>query len=63
MKIWRIEAYIESEDDVSEKDIVSAIYTYFNRGDGFYMDTDENFKLKLVKEVKEEDLHVTECVI
>jgi hypothetical protein len=56
MKIWRIEAYIESEDDVSEEDIVSAIYTYFNRGEGFYMDINKNFKLKLVKEVKEEEV-------
>jgi hypothetical protein len=55
MKIWRIEAYIESEDDVSEEDIICDIDAYFNRGEGFYMDINKNFKLKLVKEVKEED--------
>jgi len=55
MKIWKIEALIESKDNTSKKDIVSAIDRYFNQGDGFYIDTDENFKLKLVKKVKEED--------
>lgn len=52
MKIWKIEAYIESEDDVSKKDIVSAIYINFNRGEGFYMDTDDKFKLTVIKKVK-----------
>lgn len=58
MKIWKIEAYIESEDDVSKKDIVSAIYTNFNRGEGFYMDTDDKFKLKLIKKVKDSELEL-----
>lgn len=55
MKIWKIEAYIETVDGFSEKDIVSAIYTDFNRGNGLYLDTDENFKLTLVKTEIEED--------
>lgn len=55
MKIWKIEAYVESEDDVSKKDIISGIDKYFNRGEGFYMDIEENFNLNLVKKTKKED--------
>ena len=53
MKIWKIEAYIESEDDVSKKHLISEIETRLNRGDGYYFDTDNSFVLKLIKKVKD----------
>lgn len=57
MKIWKIEAYIESEDSVSRKEIIKQINYNLNRGDGLCLDTDDGaFKLKLIKKVKEEDL-------
>jgi hypothetical protein len=55
MKIWKIEAYIETDDNFSKKDIVSTIYTDLNRGDGLYMDTENCFDLKLIKKVKESE--------
>ena len=53
MKIWKIEAYIESEDNISKKDIISAIDIKLNKGEGYYFDIDKNFNLKLVKKIKE----------
>jgi hypothetical protein len=53
MKIWKIEEYIESEDDVSKKHLISEIETRLNRGDGYYFDTDNSFVLKLIKKVKD----------
>lgn len=53
MKIWKIEAYIESDDDVSKKHLISEIETRLNRGDGYYVDTESSFVLKFIKKVKE----------
>jgi len=58
MKIWKIEAYIESEDDVSRKEIIKQINYNLNRGEGFYMDTDDKFKLKVIKKVKESEFEL-----
>ena len=58
MKIWKIEAYIESEDDVSKKHLISEIETRLNRGDGYYFDTDNSFVLKLIKKVKDSEFEL-----
>jgi hypothetical protein len=55
MKIWKIEAYIESEDEICRKDILKKIYNDFNTGDGLYLETEKNFSLRLVKKAKEEE--------
>jgi len=54
MKIWKIEAFIESEDNICRKDIIKAINYKLNDGDGLYLETEKNFSLKLVKKVEEE---------
>ena len=53
MKIWKIEAYIESEDDFTKKHLISELNYRLNRGDGYYIDTDNSFELKLIKKVKD----------
>ena len=53
MKIWKIEAYIESDDDVSAKHLISVIEIRLNRGDGYYIDTENSFVLKFIKKVKD----------
>jgi hypothetical protein len=59
MKIWKIEAYIESEDDVSRKEIIKQINYNLNRGDGLCLDTDDGaFKLKLIKKVKDSEFEL-----
>lgn len=53
MKIWKIEAYIESENDISRDNIIKQINLNLNRGDGLYLDTDDGFRLQLHKKVKD----------
>jgi len=55
MKIWKIEAFIESEDEICRKDIIKRIYVDFNNGDGIYLDTEKDFRLRVVKKVKDEE--------
>lgn len=50
MKIWKIEAHIESEDDLTKKAIMKKIDLNLNCGDGIYLDLDNNFKLTLIKQ-------------
>lgn len=50
MKIWKIEAHIESEDNVTEKAIMKKIDLNLNCGDKIYLDLDDNFKLTLIKQ-------------
>ena len=59
MKIWKIEAFIESEDEICRKDILKKIYNDFNNGDGIYLETEKNFSLRLVKRVEEENFRKT----
>lgn len=53
MKIWKIEAYIESTDDITKNHLISEIDTLLNRGYGYYIDTENSFELKLIKKVKD----------
>ena len=54
MKIWKIGAIIESEDNISRDDITEQIDSNLNRGDGLYLELEDGFKLKLHKKVKED---------
>ena len=54
MKIWKLEAYIESTDDIDRKDIIHELDLNLNRGDGLYLELEDGFKLKLHKKVKED---------
>lgn len=53
MKIWRLEAYIESDDELLREDIIKKINVYLNTGDGIYLDTDDGFRLQLHKKIKD----------
>lgn len=55
MKIWKIEAFIESEDNICRKDIIKAINYKLNDGDGIYLETGKDFRLRVVKKVKDEE--------
>ena len=54
MKIWKLEAIIESTDDIFREDIIEQIDLNLNRGEGLYLELEDGFKLKLKKEVKED---------
>jgi len=49
MKYYKISTIIEAEDDWSEERIIEELDLQFNKGDGAYMDIDEEFKIKLIK--------------
>lgn len=54
MKIWKLEAFIETEDNISREDIIDQIDLSLNNGDGLYFETEEGFSLKLYKIEKED---------
>jgi hypothetical protein len=53
MKIWKINATIETDDDMTAEDIYRVIGEYLNNGSGWYLDLD-TAKIDFVKEVDDD---------